>query len=194
MELIRCFIAIELPEDLKTALAELQTALGKGHVSFVKWVEPKGIHLTLKFLGQVSASTIEEITLAMEEAATGIPPFNLRNSSTSVFPNPNRVKVIWVGLTGDVDMLISLQKRLGDNIGQLGFPRESRAFTPHLTIARIREDVFPEERQKFGQRVMAQNFDSTYEIPVKSISLMKSQLTPGGAIYSRLALIDFKTT
>ncbi|MFC1909901.1 RNA 2',3'-cyclic phosphodiesterase [Chloroflexota bacterium] len=194
VEFIRCFIAIELPENFKKALAGLQSALGRGRTPFVKWVEPAGIHLTLKFLRSVSASTVDEIVLAMEESVKGVASFRLNNSGLGVFPNMDRVKVIWVGLKGEINSLDSLQKRLEDNIEQLGFPRESRAFTPHLTLARIREDALPEERQKIGKRILSASFDEDYDVPVSSMCLIKSQLTPGGAIYTRLANIDFNGT
>lgn len=194
MEQIRSFIAIELPDDLKAGLTELQSRLGKGRESFVKWVDPYSIHLTLKFLGYVSVSSIEEITLAMEESVQGISPFRLETRGLGVFPNPNRVQVVWVGLDGDLNTLKLLQKRVEENVEQLGFPRETRAFTPHLTLARVREGAFPEQRQKLGQRVTAAQFETVYNIAVESINLMKSQLTPAGAIYSRLASVELKKT
>lgn len=170
----------------------MQSRLGKGRTSFVKWGDPDGIHLTLKFLGYVNADSIDEIALAMDEAVKGVPPFQLKTRELGVFPSSNRVQVVWLGLEGELDKLRILQKRLEENLEQLGYPREARAFTPHLTLARVREGTLPEERQKLGQRVASTRLDTVYNITVDFISLMKSQLTSTGAIYSRIASVALK--
>lgn len=185
MEQIRSFIAVELPEEIKTRLEQLEAQLKSETQTRVKWVDPNSIHLTLKFLGNIDAGRTGEITRVMEEAVKGIPPFRLSVKDLGVFPNIRRVQVAWVGLSGEVDRLRQLQQRLESNLEQLGFAAESRAFTPHLTIARIRNQASPDERQKFGQLITGTSFDAG-EISVDAISLMRSQLTRQGAIYSRL--------
>jgi 2'-5' RNA ligase len=185
MEQIRSFIAVELPEEIKTRLEQLEAQLKSETQTRVKWVDPNSIHLTLKFLGNIDAGRTGEIIGAMEEAVKGIPPFRLAVKELGVFPNVRRVQVAWVGLSGEVDKLRQVQQRLESNLEQLGFAAESRAFTPHLTIARIRNQASPDERQKFGQLITGTSFDAG-EISVDAISLMRSQLTRQGAIYSRL--------
>jgi 2'-5' RNA ligase len=186
MELVRSFLAIELPEDLKQRLAHLEAELKKGEPPGVKWVSPEGIHLTLKFLGNISPGSIEAITGAIEESARGIAPFRLRASGLGVFPSPKRARVAWVGIEGELDRLSQLQKRLETNLARIGFTPESRAFTPHLTLARLKDYVSPDDRQRFGSRVAGHEF-SAGDIEVKAISLMKSQLSRSGAVYSRLS-------
>jgi len=96
MEQVRCFIAIGLPDEIKEGLVQLQAQLKSGNQPGVKWVDPYGIHLTLKFLGSVAADRIDPITGAMGEAAQGIPPFRLKVEGLGVFPSLRRVQVVWV--------------------------------------------------------------------------------------------------
>ena len=189
MEQVRSFIAIELPGELKLGLIQLQSRLKLGKQPWVKWVEPHSIHLTLKFLGSIPVDKIGEITRAMEEAAQGIPPFHLEVSDLGVFPNLRRVQVAWVGISGQLDKLGQLQQGIESNLARLGFTSESRPFTPHLTLARLRQQASLEERQKFGQLIAGTKFEAVYAIEVDAISLMRSQLTREGAIYSRISSV-----
>ena len=186
MEQIRSFIAIELPDELKSELVQLEARLKSGGQFRVKWVDPNGIHLTLKFLGDIAADRVEAITKAMTEAVQGVSPFQLRVKGLGVFPNFRRVQVAWVGLSGEVDKLDQLQKRLEPSLTSLGFAPESRRFTPHLTLARLRNQVSLDERQRFGQLITGTAFEADCAIEVDAISLIRSQLTREGAIYTRI--------
>ena len=192
MEQIRSFIAIELPDEVKSALVQLQAQLKTGKQLPVKWVDPYSSHLTLKFLGNIDVNKIREITEAIEAAAQGISPFKLEVKDLGVFPNLKRVRIVWVGVSGEVAQLSQLQQRIESNLAPLGFAPESRSFTPHLTLARVREQASPEEQQSFGQLIASTKFDRAYNFRVESINLMKSQLTSGGAIYSRISEIKLK--
>ena len=192
MEQVRCFIAVELPDELKKGLTQLQSRLKLGEQPWVKWVDPYSIHLTLKFLGSVAVDRIDEITRAIEEAARGMPPFYLEVKELGVFPNLRRVQVAWVGIRGEVDKLGQLQQRIESNLARLDFAPESRPFTPHLTLARLRDQASPAERQSFGQLIVSTRFETAYTIEVDAISLMRSQLTREGAIYSRISSIGLK--
>jgi 2'-5' RNA ligase len=192
MEQVRSFIAIELPDELKEGLSQLQAQMILGKASSVKWVDPSGIHLTLKFLGNIAVSRISAITRAMEEAARGLSSFQLKVTGLGGFPNLKRVQVAWVGIGGEVDKLGQLQQRIESNLAPLGFAAESRRFTPHLTLARLRDRASPEERERFGQLITDTKFEAAYTIKVDSINLMRSQLTREGAIYSRLSSFELK--
>jgi 2'-5' RNA ligase len=192
MEQIRSFIAIELPDELKAGLTRLQAKLRSEEPSPVKWVNPSGIHLTLKFLGSVAADRIPEINQVMAASTRGIVPFHLEAGGLGVFPNLSRVQVVWVGIKGEMDRLKQLQQQIESNLVPLGFEPESRSFTPHLTVARLRDQATLVERQKFGQLITGAIFEETYIIKVDSISLMRSQLTREGAIYSRLSSVSLK--
>ena len=190
MEQIRCFIAIELPDELKTGLVQLQAQLKSANQPWVKWVDPYSIHLTLKFLGNVAVDRIGDITRAMAEAVQGASPFQLEVKDLGVFPNLRRVQVAWVGISGEVDKLARLQQRIESNLAVLGFAPELRLFTPHLTLARLRDRASPDERQGFGQLVAGTKFEAAYTFRVDAISLMRSQLTRAGAIYSRINSVE----
>ncbi|MEE9520826.1 MAG: RNA 2',3'-cyclic phosphodiesterase [Dehalococcoidales bacterium] len=192
MEQVRCFIAIELPDELKAGLTQLQSRLKMGEQPWVKWVDPYSIHLTLKFLGSVAVDRIDEITGAIEESARGMSPFYLEVKELGVFPNLRRVQVAWVGVSGEVDKLGQLQQRIESNLARLGFAPESRPFTPHLTLARLRDRALPDERQRFGQLIVSTGFEAAYTIEVDAINLMRSQLTREGAIYSQISSIGLK--
>jgi 2'-5' RNA ligase len=187
IEEVRSFIAIELPEQIKQRLGQIQTKLKPGR-SPAKWVAPEGIHLTLKFLGNISVSSIADVTRVMEEAAFGTPPFHLEVKGTGVFPDVKRVRVVWIGLAGELDKLIQLQKRLDRGLEGLGFAPETRPFTAHLTLARMRDEASPSERAAMGELVSKAEFDAG-GFAVDRVNLMKSQLTREGAIYSRLASV-----
>jgi 2'-5' RNA ligase len=192
MELIRSFIAIELPDELKLALAQLQTQLKTGKHPSVKWVDPGSIHLTLKFLGNISPDKISQITEAMTVAAQEVSPFHLELKGLGAFPNLRRVQVIWVGVEGEVAQLSQLQQRIESNLVPLGFTPQTRAFTPHLTLARLREGASLAEQQSLGQLIASTKFEGAYGFTVDSVNLMRSQLTREGAVYTRLSSVKLK--
>ncbi len=192
MEQIRCFIAIELPDEVKRGLTQLQAQLKSGNQPWVKWVDPYSIHLTLKFLGNVAVDRIDKITRAMGEAVQGASPFRLEVKDLGVFPNLRRVQVAWVGVSGEVDKLVHLQQRIESSLVPQGFTAESRPFTAHLTLARIRDRASPDERQRFGQLIADTKFEAAYTFRVDAINLMRSQLTREGAIYSRIGSVELK--
>jgi 2'-5' RNA ligase len=191
MEQIRSFIAIELPEELKLGLEQLETQLKAAGQPWVRWVDPHSIHLTLKFLGNIDVDRIDEISRVMAEAAKTVSPFHLEVKDLGVFPNLRRIQVAWVGLTGEVDKLGQLQRGLESNLARLGFVPESRNFTPHLTLARVRNHASPTERQSFGQLIADTRFEAV-KIEVSVISLMRSRLSREGAIHNRISLAKLK--
>ncbi|MCK5434561.1 MAG: RNA 2',3'-cyclic phosphodiesterase [Dehalococcoidales bacterium] len=192
MEQIRSFIAIELPDEVRSALAELQTELQTNKQPQEKWVGPHGIHLTLKFLGNIATARISDVTGAIVQASRGFSPLSLEVKGLGVFPNFQRVRVVWVGVGGDVDRLKQLQQRIDSNLVPLGFARESRPFTPHLTLARVREKATPTEQQHLGQLIAGARFETAHRFTAESINLMQSQLTTEGAIYRQITTISLK--
>ena len=192
MEQIRSFIAIELPVEVKTALSRLQTQLKAVKPSPVKWVDPLGMHLTLKFLGDITADKVDDITRAIEAAVQGIPPFQLEVKGLGVFPNLSKARVAWVGMSGDLNRLTRLQQRIESNLAPLGFAPETRSFTPHLTLARVRDSASPVERDNFGQLIASTKFEEAYSFTVECVHLIKSQLTRERAIYSQIGSVKLK--
>jgi len=192
MEQVRCFIAISLPDEVKAGLKELQAQLKSGHQTSIKWVDPYSVHLTLKFLGGVDGDKISPITAAMAEAVQGVSPFSLKVEGLGAFPNLRRVQVVWVGVSGEVDKLAQLQQRLEPNLEGLGFAPEKRRFTPHLTLARVRDRASADEREALGQLIGGTKFEAARSFPVEAVNLMKSQLTREGALYSRISAAALK--
>jgi 2'-5' RNA ligase len=192
MEQIRSFIAIELPRELKLELGRLEDELASGSRAPVKWVDPANMHITLKFLGDISPGMTGRITSVIEEAAREIQPFHLEAGGLGVFPNPRRVQVVWVGLDGETDRLNRLQKGIESGLVPLGFRAESRPFTPHLTLARVRERAMPDERQALGQLIESTGFTAECKFQVDYVHLMRSQLTREGPIYSRIGSVLLK--
>ena len=186
LNLMRTFIAVELSDEIKATLAQIQSHL-KYSGADVKWIEKDNIHLTLKFLGSVPADKTSEITGTIAEVVRGIIPFQLKIEGLGVFPNLRTVQVAWVGIGGEVEKLKRLQGLIDTSLSRIGFTPESRPFTPHLTIARIRSQASPDERIRFGQLIADTKFTAC-SIGVDGISLMKSQLSREGAIYSRISL------
>jgi 2'-5' RNA ligase len=186
MESVRAFVAIELPGSVKFALSQLQDNLKRSEHTSVKWVDTGSIHLTLKFLGNIATETIPELTKVLSEAARGITPFHLELGEMGVFPNLRAPRVVWVGLRGETATLSVLQENIENALIPLGFPPENRAFSPHLTLGRVREKASPGERRSLGQAVASSKVASREPFPVDSLSLMRSTLTREGAVYSRL--------
>lgn len=205
-EQIRSFIAIELPEEVKSGLARLRSELegtkqrfspqepaeSSGALRFVKWVEPEGIHLTLKFLGNIPLKQVTEVIRAIEEAARDVPPFHLELSGLGAFPNLKQPRVLWVGIGGEINRLLRLQQNIDSALASLGFAKEERPFMPHLTLARVRQGASPMERRNFGELAMSAKFEANCPVDAKAISLMRSQLTPDGAIYTRLSIVGLE--
>jgi 2'-5' RNA ligase len=192
MEQIRSFIAVELPGELKLALARLQEKLRSGSKAPVKWVDPDSVHLTLKFLGNIDPAIVGKITAVLEEAVSGMRPFNVEVSGLGVFPNIRRVQVVWVGLAGEVEKLGRLQQRIETGLVPLGFAAEPRPFTPHLTLGRVRDYVAPDERQSLGQLVTGTGFEAKYKVNVDAVHLIKSQLTREGPVYTKIGTVALK--
>ena len=179
-------------EDLKKELNQMEGQLKKASPPVVKWVDPNSIHVTLKFLGEISEDSIEELMLAIEESAQGTLPFQLEVRGLGAFPNLERPQVLWAGVKGEIEKIIQLQKSIESNTEQLGFPRESRVFSPHLTLGRVRDEARPKERQRLGKLLTDTTFTALHNIDVDAVNLMKSQLTPGGAVYSCIGSVKLK--
>ncbi|MBE0479454.1 MAG: RNA 2',3'-cyclic phosphodiesterase [Dehalococcoidia bacterium] len=194
MEKTRTFVAIELPWEAKHALGRLRDTLVGNGCSPVKWVSPDGIHLTLKFLGDTRVEQIDIITDSLRAVARSKTPFNLTLGKPGTFPGPASTRVIWIGLEGDVHSLCALQHDVEEAMVPLGFPREGRQFTPHLTLGRVREQARGLERQRIRDLVMSIREQTAASFQVHTFSLMRSELTRHGAIYTCLASVPLQSS
>ncbi|HSW57655.1 MAG TPA: RNA 2',3'-cyclic phosphodiesterase [Dehalococcoidales bacterium] len=189
MAQIRAFIAIEIPAEIKIHLKVLQDQIKPAGIKSVKWVEPANLHLTLKFLGNISPSQIQPVITAMQSAVQFSHSFHLQIDSLGAFPDLNRVQVIWSGLKGELDTLLKLQKSLDDQLARVGFVAEKRPFSAHLTLGRMRENATLFDRQNLGKKIRSCNPGSSPLFKVSTLHLMQSQLLPSGPIYTPLESI-----
>jgi len=190
METIRTFVAIELDEAILTALRGVQAQLKRAPAARIgRWVAPAGIHLTLKFLGDVSSGRVPEITQALQRGCRSFAPFPLHLCNPGFFPNAHRLRVVWIGVEGDVETLARLQRAIESELNSLGFPPEGRDFQPHLTLARVREQAGTYEREELAKRVLALQVDASASMVAREVCLMRSELRPSGAVYTRLAMV-----
>ena len=190
---IRTFIAIDLPPEAKTALATLTQTLKAHGLSGVRWVNPNGIHLTLKFLGNIPPTIVPRILDALQAASQSHPPFNLSLGRLGVFPSPNNPRVLWVGLNGDLIALAKLQSSVEEHCCALGLDPDRRPFTPHLTLGRVRRSLPPSQRDLVRTALQDESTVDGPQWPIQEIHLIHSTLTPQGAIYRSLGAIPLQS-
>ncbi|MDY6990048.1 MAG: RNA 2',3'-cyclic phosphodiesterase [Thermodesulfobacteriota bacterium] len=180
---IRTFIAISLPDGVLQAIGEAQERLRQSRLD-IRWVRKEGIHLTLKFLGDIDRAVVEKLEAAMGRATKGIAPFTLIGKGIGVFPDLRRARVIWTGLSGDVQALMALHRNLESELKGLGFPKEKRSFKGHLTLGRAKGSL---DTTRLLEALEGLDGFKTESFVVPSLVLFQSDLRPQGAIYTRLA-------
>lgn len=185
--MIRSFIAVDIPNEIKNKIAEIQMELQQ-ILPKVSWVKPSNIHLTLKFLGDVTPEQIPSIEEAIHDAVKGLQPFDIKIGGIRAFKNLSQPKVLWINIATEPTSIIQLAENLDSSLNCLSFPKESRKFTPHLTIARIRNHI---NLTKFVSYFDAYNKMDYVPIHIKQLSLIKSQLASEGAIYTKLKTVQF---
>lgn len=191
-EKLRTFIAITLPSEVKNFLGNLQEILKKTNAD-VKWVEPKNIHLTLKFLGEREKKKIDEIVKIIDSLASNTSVFQLEIASIGAFPKKEYPRVIWVGLSQGEEETKKIAEALEDAIAKIGIPKESRAFSSHITLGRVRSS---KNRGQLIEQLNHLEGNFPKESPlykVDKITLFKSTLTPSGPIYEVLHEASLKT-
>jgi 2'-5' RNA ligase len=185
---IRSFLALDPPEEILREIGRIQDRLKKIIQGDVRWVRPEGIHLTLKFFGDISEIAVVEISAVAGKAAAAVGTFELAIGGAGIFPDMKRPRIIWLGMNGDVARLVTFQKELEHALQEFGFPREERPFRPHLTLGRIKSAkgvTGLAEALRKGETYTAGRFTAS------GLGLFKSDLTPRGAIYTRLAGYPF---
>ena len=179
---MRLFIALELPSAVKTALGEVQRSLQASPLP-VRWVAPHAMHLTLVFLGETDSARLEPIGRALREATAGIGAFELQLGQVGAFPNTRRPQVVWVGISGATATLVTLQGAVAQALEPLGFPREARPYSAHLTLGRVSRDAIPQQRSQIGAAVSAAAAPPALAWRADHVVLFESQLRPSGPEY-----------
>nr|WP_249218375.1 RNA 2',3'-cyclic phosphodiesterase [Nitrospina sp. Nb-3] len=185
---IRTFIAVLVPSITLNTLSAIQDRFKKLGLH-ATWTRPGNIHLTLKFLGDTDPQRIPEITKALDGLAAGHRPFQVSLGGLGVFPGWKKPRVVWVGLDDRDGHLASLQSGVESAVERLGWPRENRPFSPHLTLGRIKSpkgcERLKREMDDLG------NMDAS-PFQVASFSLIQSELTPKGSNYTVLKEISLQ--
>ncbi|MEA3335808.1 MAG: RNA 2',3'-cyclic phosphodiesterase [Chloroflexota bacterium] len=187
-QLLRLFIAIELPGEVKQALAELQNRLQRDlPPKVVRWVRPGAMHLSLRFLGDTPSERVDAVIDGMKSATRGFTPFSLAVAGFGCFPNPRRARVLWAGVPQVPKGLTGLHRTTDLQMAKLGWSRERRAFTPHLTLGRVNKRVSSQDLRVLEKVLSRTSAGQLGNIPVGELVLFRSQLQPGGAVYTVLA-------
>ena len=182
---IRAFVALDIPENIREDLRERQDALRSRGLQ-ARWVRPAGIHLTVRFLGQVPASTVPVVSAALEQAVSALAAPQLALADLGVFPNLRRPRVIWAGLKGEIERLREIKRAVDRALAAADsrlFPREERSFKAHLTLARFKKRVDPDRLRaalKADARFAPQAFTA------RRLVLYRSELSARGPRYTPL--------
>jgi 2'-5' RNA ligase len=180
----RAFIAADV--EVTPRLMDLKKSLGDVGAQ-LKLVDLENIHLTLKFLGDTDEGFVEKIVEIMNAGVEGVEPFTMEIRGTGVFPNPNYMKVLWVGLD-NADPLITIAKSIDTGVSKLGFKREKKGFHPHITVARVKGPRKKNEVQQILRDYQNETFGSQL---VDCIRLKKSVLSREGPTYSTIEEVKF---
>jgi 2'-5' RNA ligase len=181
---IRAFLAIEPPENILQKISSLQEKLRREISGRLSWTRPQGQHLTLKFFGDISKEDINNICAAVQKRAITEQKLNLKVENLGVFPDARRPRVLWCGVTGDVEKLIALQKKLDSDFAAIGFPTEDRSFKAHLTLARIKDS---HDLTGMSEALAKYDTFTAGEFIADKLFLFQSNLSPQGAVYTKLA-------
>jgi 2'-5' RNA ligase len=185
----RVFCAVELPGAVRARLEDHVHRLRKEVPDAgASWSRVENIHLTLKFFGNVEVKRIARISEAAVRAVKQVSRFQIRVGETGVFPRPSRPQVLWIGVSDPSGQLTALQEKLEDECAAKGFPKEDRAYSPHLTIARLRR---PESARQIAEAHLKMQFEPI-EIELKEIVLFRSELSPKGSTYTVISTADLR--
>jgi 2'-5' RNA ligase len=193
MSLLRAFIAVEIPLEIREAVGKATAPMQKAIGSVIRWVPTENMHLTLKFLGDVSPSNVEMLSQMLRAEADMFHCFDLRLSGLGAFPNLKRPRVIYIGIQAPA-MLEALQRGIEAASRRLGYESEERGFSPHLTIGRLKHAsrVTAAEQQSIRRALEETRIDLLGTARVDSVHLYKSDLKPTGSVYTRLYSAQLK--
>lgn len=181
----RSFVAIDSNEKIRNCLVKIQKSLERTGAD-LKLVEPENIHLTLKFLGNVSENRLELVKEKIRNIEK-IDSFELQVNGLGVFPRPSFIRVIWAGVSKGGDKTVDLRKKLDKKLAEIDFEPEDKDFTPHFTIARMKSGRAKDEVLSQIEENSDTNFGS---VIVKKVKLKKSELTSEGPIYTTLESVE----
>ncbi len=186
----RTFLALELDTSQQQFLGNI-IRQGKLRLPDLRWVDPAGIHLTLAFLGELNDQQLAKTVFAAQYAAAAVNPFPYRLSGLGTFGPPRQPRVLWMGISEPSGVLTVLHQALTLALQQQGFPTDERPFSPHLTLARIKSPLNPEQLHLLQQLLSRYQFASS-AYRVTHLSVMKSELARSGAHYTCLQACELR--
>lgn len=190
---VRAFIAVNLSQQIRSNAAKLIRNMQSRLDSDAKWVEPQSMHVTLKFLGDIPINDLHRLVLAIEKGIEGIPAFDLEFVGCGAFPNIAMPKTIWIGCDYGAEELIRLAAGIEEALFELGYPKEKRRFSPHLTIGRMKKGDATESSAEFFTEFFKEQNDRTFgSCNIDEVVLYSSELTRRGPIYDELATVPLK--
>ncbi|MDD5561166.1 MAG: RNA 2',3'-cyclic phosphodiesterase [Candidatus Omnitrophica bacterium] len=182
---MRTFIAIELPEEIQDSLSVIQERLKTGTPE-IRWVKPQNLHLTLKFLGDITFEQLNGIKEIITEITKISPAFKIKINSAGVFPNMHAARIIWMGSDQLPLGLKQLALQLETRLVQTGIPQEQRPFRAHITIGRVKEHIAPADLGKVLNKIENEIAGANWEFACGKIALFESTLEPKGPTYALL--------
>lgn len=191
MTAIRSFIAIDLNAETQKKLGDVIRQFKQDTNNIVRWVPENNIHVTLKFLGDTSPANLEILKKILTTEANRVQAFDLKIEGLGAFPSLRRPRVIWVGVEAP-PALFALQRSIDTETQRLGYAPEDRPFSPHLTLGRLSHNAMPDEIRKIGDMLSASKVSLSAIVKVKTVILFRSDLLPGGAVYTPIHTAQFK--
>ncbi|MBN2007334.1 MAG: RNA 2',3'-cyclic phosphodiesterase [Anaerolineae bacterium] len=187
-EMLRTFVALPLSTETVEQLAQVQRTLKRDcPPSAVTWVAPTSIHLTLFFLGEILPELVAPSQEALNVVARHVAPFTFDVGHLGAFPSIQRPSAIWVGVQEPTGKLVLLHQVVNEALSKVGFQPETRKFSPHLTLGRVRRKATREESAAVGRAIAAMKVEHLATTPATEIIFFRSQLKPTGAEYTPLA-------
>jgi RNA 2',3'-cyclic 3'-phosphodiesterase len=180
---IRSFLAFELPPDIRKTLSDASDAMKRGLLN-LRWVRLENIHLTLIFLGNFPSNRVDSTGDALKEICDKYAPFSIQLKGIGTFGGRRNPRVLWAGIDGELDRMGAFRDDLQIKLRAFGVKKEDRKFKPHLTLARFRKGNKPEMELP---RILSEFKDiSSPSCKLEELLFLKSDLKPGGAIYTKL--------
>ncbi len=185
---LRTFLAIELPVDVRSAIVREAQRLSRmlaAHSNVLSWARPDNLHVTVRFFGATLESQMAGIRQTVERAVSTRPSFDIAIGGFGAFPDLRAPRVLWAGVNGDVAALTALVEGVGVAVVPLGFPQEGKPFHPHLTVARVRRAY-----RDVGSTLNAAGVFTAPvtcgRVPVERVALFRSDRRPTGSVYTKL--------
>jgi len=191
--MLRAFIAIQVPAEIQRAIADSTAAL-KSHLPkmLIRWVAPQNVHLTLKFLGDLSPAALEELAETLKVEVCSYSIFSISVGGLGAFPTPHRPRVIWIGLETPPALQV-LRRGVETVAARLGYTPEGRPFSAHLTIGRVGQNVSSADLLRIRSMLESTRIGALGTFQVEAVHIFKSDLLPGGSVYTHLYALPMRS-